>query len=221
VLVKAPKRGQELRVDMPAIGSATIEKAASAGLAGVAVAAGSVLIAQREQAREFADALGLFIHGFEAAPPSAPAMEGETRSVSGTHAGRTPWRQDNADIAKGAAVVRALAPFDAGDGVVVSSRYVIAVSGQEGVPAMLQRVPQLRQWGAFLAWRPRGVLVVRARVLGDAEMASATLAAAWNAGLAGVAIDGQLDDEGAMAVLRQACPYDRFIVHVGMPEGAE
>ena len=40
VLAKGPKPGQELRVDMPAIGPRTVEQAAAAGLAGVAVEAG-------------------------------------------------------------------------------------------------------------------------------------------------------------------------------------
>ena len=46
VLVKAPKPGQEERVDMPTIGPDTVNKAAAAGLAGIAVA-GQVLMAER------------------------------------------------------------------------------------------------------------------------------------------------------------------------------
>ena len=37
VLVKAPKRGQDLRFDLPTVGSRTVEGAASAGLAGIAI----------------------------------------------------------------------------------------------------------------------------------------------------------------------------------------
>ena len=47
VLVKAPKPGQEERVDLPTIGPDTVTKAAEAGLAGIAVAAGRVLMAER------------------------------------------------------------------------------------------------------------------------------------------------------------------------------
>src|SRR5258708_6562827 len=46
VLVKAPKPGQDRRFDLPSIGPRTIEGAARAGLAGVAVAAGSAIIAE-------------------------------------------------------------------------------------------------------------------------------------------------------------------------------
>ena len=45
VLVKAPKSGQDLRFDLPTIGPGTIEGAAAARLAGLAVVAGNTLIA--------------------------------------------------------------------------------------------------------------------------------------------------------------------------------
>ena len=51
VLVKAPKRGQDLRLDMPAVGPQTIEGAAKAQLRGVALAAGRVLVVEREALR--------------------------------------------------------------------------------------------------------------------------------------------------------------------------
>jgi DUF1009 family protein len=63
VLVKAPKPGQELRVDMPTIGPETVRKAADAGLAGIAVSAGRVLIAERAATIAAADAQGLFLIG--------------------------------------------------------------------------------------------------------------------------------------------------------------
>ena len=63
VLVKAPKRGQDLRVDMPAIGPDTLRRIAEAGLAGVAVKAGCVLIGNRARLAAQADEAGLFIEG--------------------------------------------------------------------------------------------------------------------------------------------------------------
>lgn len=63
VLVKAPKLGQDLRVDMPAIGPDTVARVAAAGLAGIAVRAGSVLVGDRERLAVLADAAGLFIEG--------------------------------------------------------------------------------------------------------------------------------------------------------------
>jgi DUF1009 family protein len=66
VLVKAPKRGQDLRLDMPAIGPDTIAGAARANLRGVALAAGGVLVAGRDRCVREADAAGLFVAGFSA-----------------------------------------------------------------------------------------------------------------------------------------------------------
>ena len=63
VLVKAPKPGQEQRVDLPAIGPETVSNAAAAGLAGIAVAAGHVLIAERTATIEATNRLGLFLIG--------------------------------------------------------------------------------------------------------------------------------------------------------------
>lgn len=63
VLVKAPKLGQDLRVDMPAIGPDTLTRAAAAGLAGIGVKAGSVLVGDRARLATLADASGLFVEG--------------------------------------------------------------------------------------------------------------------------------------------------------------
>ena len=67
-LVKAPKRGQDLRVDLPAIGPETLRRAEKAGLRGIAVAAGGVLMLDRAALAAQADRAGLFLHGFWEAP---------------------------------------------------------------------------------------------------------------------------------------------------------
>jgi UDP-2,3-diacylglucosamine hydrolase len=63
VLVKAPKSGQDLRFDLPTVGSRTVEKAAAAGLAGVAVLAGNTVVADPQTMIEAADTAGLFVTG--------------------------------------------------------------------------------------------------------------------------------------------------------------
>lgn len=65
VLYKAPKPGQDLRLDLPAIGPSTIRGAAAAGLAGVAVQAGGVMILDGAGTVAAADAAGLFLWGRE------------------------------------------------------------------------------------------------------------------------------------------------------------
>jgi UDP-2,3-diacylglucosamine hydrolase len=65
VLVKAPKRDQDMRLDLPAVGLKTIEGAKRAELAGIALAAGRVLIADRDAFARAADEAGLFVVGME------------------------------------------------------------------------------------------------------------------------------------------------------------
>ncbi len=63
VLVKAPKPAQDKRVDLPVIGVKTVERVAAAGLAGIAIEAGSSLIMNRRKVAEAADAAGIFVVG--------------------------------------------------------------------------------------------------------------------------------------------------------------
>jgi hypothetical protein len=63
VVVKAPKPGQERRVDLPTIGPDTVRQAAAAGLAGIAVIAGQVLMAERDATIAAANEHGLFLVG--------------------------------------------------------------------------------------------------------------------------------------------------------------
>ncbi len=63
VLVKVCKPGQERRVDLPSIGTRTIEVAAKAGLCGIAVESGSALVVNQREVVTFADAAKLFVMG--------------------------------------------------------------------------------------------------------------------------------------------------------------
>jgi UDP-2,3-diacylglucosamine hydrolase len=63
VLGKCAKPQQDLRVDMPTIGTRTVEAAINLGLAGIAVEAGRVMIVDRAEAIRRADAAGLFVVG--------------------------------------------------------------------------------------------------------------------------------------------------------------
>jgi DUF1009 family protein len=59
VLAKCAKPHQDLRVDMPTIGPETVKAAAAAGLTGIVIEAGQVIVAEREATIRKADALGL------------------------------------------------------------------------------------------------------------------------------------------------------------------
>lgn len=61
VLVKGPKRGQDLRFDLPAIGPRTIGHAVRAGLDGIVIAAGLTLVLDQPGTIAAADRAGLFL----------------------------------------------------------------------------------------------------------------------------------------------------------------
>ncbi|MFM8701682.1 MAG: LpxI family protein [Hyphomicrobiales bacterium] len=66
VLVKVPKPTQDRRVDLPAIGPRTIESARRSGMSGIAVAAGDVVLVEREKLISRADEAGVFLVGVRA-----------------------------------------------------------------------------------------------------------------------------------------------------------
>jgi UDP-2,3-diacylglucosamine hydrolase len=63
VLVKAPKPDQDRRIDLPTIGPQTIAGAARAGLAGIAVVAGEVIMAEPDRVMQAADGERIFVVG--------------------------------------------------------------------------------------------------------------------------------------------------------------
>jgi DUF1009 family protein len=63
VLIKAAKRNQDRRLDLPSIGPQTIASAKCAGLAGIAVTAGSTIVADVGSVGAAADREKLFVIG--------------------------------------------------------------------------------------------------------------------------------------------------------------
>ncbi|MEM6478184.1 MAG: UDP-2,3-diacylglucosamine diphosphatase LpxI [Pseudomonadota bacterium] len=61
ILYKAPKPGQELRVDMPTIGPETVAAAIEAELEGIVIEAGAVLMIDEERCRALAREGGVFL----------------------------------------------------------------------------------------------------------------------------------------------------------------
>ena len=61
IFVKRPKADQDLRFDMPVVGPKTVELACKAGLRGLVISPGSVMLLEREQCIEIAEANNFFI----------------------------------------------------------------------------------------------------------------------------------------------------------------
>jgi UDP-2,3-diacylglucosamine hydrolase len=162
VLAKGPKPGQELRIDMPAIGPRTVDSVVAAGLAGIVVEEGGVLVLDREETLRRAAANACAIHGLR--PTAAPGPPVPTPPPRAQLIGRLqPSRRDRGDIERGLAVVTRLAAFGTGEAAVVARSHVLAVQGAEGTVAMLARVRGLRQWSDRRNRRRLGALMVRAR----------------------------------------------------------
>jgi len=191
VLAKGPKPGQELRVDMPVIGPRTVEQAAAAGLAGVVVEAGAVLVLDRAEVIGIADARNCAIHGLAGRVSPEASAGTPARQRVGRVIGRLrPSRRDAEDIEIGLTTVECLAPFATGACAVVVRRYLRAIQAAEGATAMLERAASLRrQWG--LRWRNVGVFVRRTpEGKEDANALAALFAQAASQELAGIAVTG-------------------------------
>lgn len=187
VLIKRPKPGQELRVDLPAIGPGTAKRAADAALAGIAVLAGGALAAERATLMRCAEEAGLFVQGFPDSSAARVPGAGAPGPAQVEIVGR--WRprpRQRADTTKGAGLIAALSPFGGSRGAVVDRGHVLAVESGEGTAALIARAQGLRQWGRRRSSRRSGVAVVNmpADLLPIVKDAAA-------AGLAGVALLGQ------------------------------
>jgi len=170
VLVKRPKPGQELRVDLPVIGSATVAHVTGAGLAGIGVEADRVLVADRADMIAAAGDAGVFVWG-EAGGVSVPPSVPRATPTADTpvRMGRRPGSRDHRDIALGRAAIAALGPWIESPGAVVIGGYVVAVAAAEPVADMIVRASRLRPWGfrarrgvAVIAGRPETDLVAKA-----------------------------------------------------------
>jgi len=64
ILIKSAKPQQDLRLDVPTVGCATLYQLAEAGFGGLAVQAGKALVVDLKATIEAADAAGLFFYGF-------------------------------------------------------------------------------------------------------------------------------------------------------------
>ncbi|WP_072391262.1 UDP-2,3-diacylglucosamine diphosphatase LpxI [Hyphomicrobium sp. CS1GBMeth3] len=187
VLVKRSKPSQDLRVDMPAIGPATIDGVRAAGLAGIAVEAEKVLVADRAETLQRADAAHVFVEGVIDQEVTENLRKFDPRSIAmGFRClGRAnPVPHATLDAIKAAKTIEALAPFAVGRAVVVVRNHVLSVeAGNEGVGATIERATNLRQW-ASLTHRRRGVVGLR----NFDDLTPGAISDAGAAGYAGIVI---------------------------------
>ncbi len=216
VLVKLAKPGQELRVDLPAIGPQTIVRAAAAGLMGIAVSAGRAIVLERQVLVAEADQAGLFVHGIapaaeDDAGPALAAVDPFRLKPLTVLARRAPTPSERQDILMARQLMPVLASQSLGAAAIIAGRHVLAVAAGLAVPAMIHLVGRDSQWGRRAFKAQLGTLVID---LGQADggqpgegqpaasevhLTRDVFAAAHAAGLAGVVCLGMAIPESRRA----------------------
>lgn len=178
VLVKRTKPGQDLRVDLPAIGPGTATSVAAAGLEGIAAMRGHVLTAQRSDLIARADAAGIFVCGVEA-PVSAeePSADAEPSLIE--LGAVTLDGAARADAVLGVRVLAALGAFRTGSALVARRRRIMAIGASESAIEVLRREALANARGPNSR---RGVAIIG----GETRVDEALIAEAAKAGVAAV-----------------------------------
>ncbi|MFN0218905.1 MAG: LpxI family protein [Hyphomicrobium sp.] len=175
VLVKRPKPGQDLRVDLPAIGPGTATAAAMAGLTGIAAMHGYVLTAKRDEMIDKADAAGVFIAGVEAPLAYGASGDGAVAPQEFSEIGAvTLSTATRNDAALGVRVLRALADLNTGSALIVRKSRVVAVGASEPAADVLRRDAAYRKPGRNSR---KGAAVIGSGANVDADLIAAAAAA--------------------------------------------
>lgn len=191
VLVKLPKPGQEMRIDLPTIGRETVARAIEAGLVGIAVADGGTIVLDREGVLDDANKAGIFVYGIAmdrgaAVGDPSPAVSPLPLELVGR---RAPTPADRADGAIGRQVVQVLAAHRAGIAALVEREHVLAVFDRETLSRRVAAHLPSRGWGRRRLGARLGVLVVDCGVESPEALLDADIfRAAMTAGLAGVIV---------------------------------
>ena len=130
-------------------------------------------------------------HGFRLV--GAHEIAPEILMPEGALGGGRPTDRDQADIAKGLALLNATSTFDVGQAAVVADGRVLAVEAAEGTDQMLARIAELRKHGQLATGLGHGVLVKAAKHGQDRRfdlpsIGPLTVEGAAQAGLAGIAV---------------------------------
>lgn len=200
VLVKRPKPGQELRIDLPTIGPDTAELASRAGLAGIAVLANATIAAERDDLIRCANESELYIEGCEDNGEGTDTASEFTGELSFVQLGNVKMsRRDDNDLRQAVGVLEAIAPYEIGGAVAVARNHVLAIEVGEGLESFMERVKSLRQWGRGVGGDRVGMAIFGS----SAPFGTQLVSVAHDSGLAGVIIasDGLSRQDWATAIV--------------------
>ncbi len=201
VLVKLAKPGQELRVDLPAIGPRTIDGAMQAGLAGIAVGAGRTIVLERGATGAAADSAGLFLYGIDEAVHSDPPPLADLASMRplSVLTRRAPTPTERRDNAIGRQLLDVMKREALGHAAVIAGEHVLAVSAQLDAATMMRALGRDAQWGRRWFRRRIGSLALRLDEGAEKLLTLETFRAAADARLAGIVCDGGAIPEARLA----------------------
>lgn len=117
----------------------------------------------------------------------------EILMAEGQMGAKRPSARDEVDIARGIEILRATAPFDIGQGVIVACNHVLALEAAEGTDQMLERIVELKKNGRIRSSEGVGVLIKAPKDNQDRRfdlpsIGPRTIEGVKNAGLAGLAV---------------------------------
>jgi DUF1009 family protein len=153
---------------------------------------------------------GFRLVGIKEIAPDLLMPEGSITRVS-------PDADCSADIEKGRDLLRALAPYDVGQAVVVIDGHAVGVEDIEGTDGLLSRIARLRKEGRIRGKPGRGVLVKAPKIAQDLRfdlptVGPKTIAGITAAGLAGIGVvAGQTLLAEPEAVMTQANAHGIFV----------
>ena len=194
VVIKGPKRGQDLRVDMPTVGAETISRLAEAGIGELVIVADKTLLLDRDSMRDRAAQKRVVVRGVARPQVNDGTLARRSRRdlerpvLPGTLLGRiVPNPADCRDVRTAVEVIERLVSFDTGRASVVVRDHVLAVSAAEGPIGLAQRIAVLRQWGSKRRGRGAAAVLVDENT-DEPHMLANFIEALAGAGLAGVAV---------------------------------
>lgn len=203
VLVKLTKPGQEMRIDLPAIGPMTAERAKAANLAGIAVGAGASVILEQERLRGMADAAKLFVSGIDGAADrsiSTVTRRWQPDDIARLEpleplSRRVPTPNERRDITISRELIEVLRREQLGRASVVAREHTLFVQGALPLIPLLAPLRHRSTWGLRFLRSQIGTLALDLAGLDDDEVARAhtidLFRAVRDARLAGVIVLGR------------------------------
>ncbi|MEN2494430.1 MAG: hypothetical protein TECD_00328 [Hyphomicrobiaceae bacterium hypho_1] len=149
ILVKATKPGQELRIDLPTIGTATVAACNKSGIKTIALEAQNTIIAEREKTISLANTVGVSILGF-------PAIQDRLNEIDNTIIQAKELTcltscvanaQHLADACKVLMAMRIISTHTLKPSMIIARHHILSINLEEPLELFIVRARTQLQWG--------------------------------------------------------------------------